>query len=160
MARLFNDATPDWLSINTAAVTAMPLTLACWFNSNDATLTQGLVWLGDKDSDTHMFYLAARGATAGDPISAFIYGVSNAEALTSTGYSANTWHHACGVYTSATSRAAYIDGGSKGTNTTSITPSGVDRTSIGRLNRLTPSQAFSGRIAEVGIPLSSMTTLT
>jgi Concanavalin A-like lectin/glucanases superfamily len=44
---------------------------------------------------------------------------------------AGEWHHACAVFTSASSRAAFIDGGNKATNSTSITPSGIVQTGIG-----------------------------
>ena len=74
-----------------------------------------------------------------------------AAAETTTGYSVNTWHHAAGTFTSTTARAAFIDGGSKGTDTTSIVPANENRISIGRWGDSTPGNYMSGRICEVGL---------
>jgi hypothetical protein len=63
----------------------------------------------------------AGGGVAGDPVRAYAYnGSGYGIADTSTGYSANTWVHACGVFTSATLRAAFINGGGKVTDTANI----------------------------------------
>ena len=70
---------------------------------------------------------------------------------TTTGYTANTWHHACAVAASDASRSVYIDGGSKATTTTSISVSGEYRISIGRFSDSSPSVYFSGKIAEAAI---------
>lgn len=130
----------------------MPFTMACWFNSDDLTINQGLMFIGDKDVENHYFILRAAGVAAGDPIAAGARAGNGVQvAVTSTGYSANTWHHACGVFTGSTDRTAYIDGGSSGSNTGSATPAGADRTSIGQLRALTPIQPMSGRIAEAAI---------
>lgn len=152
MARLFDDASSQRLEINLAVIAAVPLTLACWFRSNDLTVTQDLIAIADKDVDTHYFRLIADGAAVGDPVSAVARGGgTSAIAVTSAGYTANTWQHACAVFTSATSRAAFLDGANKGTEATNATPAGMDRTSIGRLGRLTATAYMSGEIAEAAV---------
>lgn len=153
MSRLFDDASSQYLTYTGAAVTTTPLTLACWFYSNDTAAAQGLVALGYSDAvDTSRFVLTANGNIAGDPVRATAHDAGTIHpAVTTTGYSANTWHHACGVFASSTSRSAYIDGGSKGTTTNSHTPIGIDRTYIGVVEGAGLTNYMSGRIAEAAI---------
>lgn len=152
MARLFDDASNQYLSNSSAVLTAAPITLACWFKSDNITAQQALVSIG-KTSDRSTFLLYCRGNVAGDPIGALSQqSAASAVANTTTGYSSGTWHHGCAVFASSTSRAAYIDGGSKGTNSTSVIPLSLDVTDIGALNWSSGRLSyFSGDIAEVGI---------
>jgi hypothetical protein len=154
MSRLFDDASSQTLASATAPLTAAPLTMVCWFNSDDIDSHQVLMSLSDTASDNNYFVLTIRGASAGDFVQAVVDGSGDADgtATTSSGYSANTWHHAAAVFASTTSQAAYIDGGSKGSNTSSAaTPLSVDAFGIGFFNRLSPVQYMSGKIAEAAI---------
>jgi hypothetical protein len=69
--------------------------------------------------------------TATGNIRAIVNNSGTAFAASSTTLSTGTWGHACAVFTSATSRAAYLNGASKGTNATSATPAGINQTDIG-----------------------------
>ncbi len=150
MARDFNGST-QYIEVDSAVLTGVALTIACWFNPDSDAANAILVDIVNKSEGDRYFMLGAFGAEAGDPVQAEARQASSGVARSSTGYTVGTWHHAAGVFTSATSRAAYIDGGSKATNSTNITPVGLDRTSIGRLGRATPAGYFDGQIAEVGI---------
>lgn len=149
MARLFDDASSQYLEAAVAVLTATPITMACFFQSDDLVTGQTLMELGVAGSFDNRFTLGASGDLAGDPVGAFTRTTATSSATTTTGYSANTRHHACGVWASATSRAAYIDGGSKGTNTTSRVPSGINTTPIGR--SAGNGAYMSGRICEAAI---------
>jgi len=152
MARDFDNNTANNLSVDVAAVAVAPLTMACWFRCDLSNSVDGLMWVGDKDVADHFWVLFADGGVAGDPVRMrAIAGGTAQTASTSTGFTAGVWHHACGVEASATSRSAYIDGGSKATNTTSVSPANADRTAIGLFNDSTPSGPHDGRIAEAGI---------
>lgn len=155
MARLFNDASSEYLEYSSAVLTAVPITMAAWFRSDDAVATQSLVSISRNATTEERFQLRANGSPAGDPVQALATANNNATvgtASTSTGYSVNTWHHAAGVFTSSTSRAAFIDGGSKGTNTTNVTPGTLNTTSLGAYAiPAGRSQYMSGRIAEAAI---------
>ena len=66
----------------------------------------------------------------------------------------NTWYHVAGVYESATSRKAYINGSNdsaENDNSNSVTPSGVNLLIIGARFNTTIGGYFPGDIAEVGI---------
>ena len=152
MARNFDDASSQYLEVDSTPVTAAPFTMACWFRSNDATVSQRLMWVGDKDSTTNSWSIAAAGAVAGDPVRVIANDAGgNTAQSTSTGFTANTWHHACAVIVSATDRSIFIDGGSEGNSVTSRSPAGADRISIGRQGGSSPDAYMSGDIAEAAI---------
>jgi hypothetical protein len=160
MAYEFN-GTNQYISTAAAPVAAVPLTIACWFNSKSITANQRLVRLYSTAGLRPYWDISARGADAGDPVGLAVYdGVSAQVTLSTTSYSANTWHHACGVFTSATSRTIYLDAGGSATGTTNLTPNqtinasiiGVFIDSSGNL-----SQYFNGNIAEVGIWNAALT---
>ena len=96
--------------------------------------------------------MSCAGNSPGDPLR-FISrtGGTNSVADTTTGYTTGVWYHACAVGISATSRDVYLNGGSKGSNTTSSTPSGLDTTSLGVSTRNTTVNVYDGRIAEAAI---------
>ena len=149
MSRLF-DASTEVLNIDSALVTAYPFTVSAWFKSVNNTNIQTIFIVCDKDVNTNnQWRLQLRGDAAGDPIRVVSRTTSQVDADTTTGYSINVWQHACGVFASATSRSAYLNGGSKGSNTTSNTPINLDRTSIGLSNDSIPDSPFLGQIAEV-----------
>jgi hypothetical protein len=165
MASNFN-GTNQYLQVGSAVVTSTPLTMACWFNCDSADLTSCLVSVtnsGNAGSITR-FALFARGSFAGDPVSVFASDIAgtNGIANTTAGYIVGKWHHGCGVFTSTTSRSVYIDGGSSATNTTSITPTLLDRTNIGvqflqNAGGTSGISFMDGLIAEVGIWNAALT---
>ena len=145
-AALDFNGTSDELS-GAAILTAAPLSICAWVNSDSATARQVIVSLGLSSGD-HRFTLGLQGDVS-DNVEFTTRDTASSVALTSTTYSAGTWHHVCGVTAAANSRAAYLDGGGKGTSAGSATPVGIDSASIGR--RPVTAQFFNGRIAEVGI---------
>jgi hypothetical protein len=152
MARLFTSASSQYLENTNAVLTSMPFTMACWFRSSDLTTTQTAMALGASGSnDRWALFLA--GAQAGDFLqAASVQSGTTTAAATTTGFSADTWHHGCAVFASANSRSIYIDGGSKGSNAGSSTPGTPNRTSIGARNSSGVYGVFmSGRIADAGI---------
>lgn len=156
MARAFVRASSQYLQHGAAAVSAYPLTLVAWFNSDDVTADQAILSVAHHEVTSpqgRWAILQVRGTTAGDPVSAATFdGTTFAQALTTSGYSADTWHHGCAVFASETSRTAYIDGGNSASETTSVPFPSVTRTVIGR--RLQDPEAdfyFSGKIAEAAI---------
>lgn len=129
MARAFT--TNQYLIAGSAVHSAVPFTMACWFKSSSDAVNQTLMALGPSGNNSRQFALRADGNQAGDPVVASARQTGTAGANTSTGYTVGQWHHAAGVFASISDRRAFIDGGSKGTNSTSRTPSGIDRTIIG-----------------------------
>jgi len=150
VARYFDSASSQKLSIDSAVVTGAPFTLACWFRADNTNSDQGLISLADKDVNNQFFFLRLDGITPVLTARAGSGGTTGT-AQTSTQASANTWHHGVAVFSAANDRAVYLDGAGKGTNTTSVTPTGIDQTAVGVLTRLTPVSFMLGRIAEAAI---------
>jgi hypothetical protein len=152
MAYSFN-GTSQRLNTGTIA-TAAPLTLAGMFFSTSATVSQAIVSIADS-TGSGGFRLQAMGAVAGDPVRATAYannGTPTGAADSSTGYTTNTWNHACAVFTSTTSRSSYLNGVIGQTTTTSVTPTNLVRVDIGSiLNASAFVNLFVGNLAEIGI---------
>lgn len=149
MARLFDDASSEYLKRASTPLTAPPITLACWFYIDDSTSAQYLMNVGTAGTQDHRFSLLVLAAAGGSLVRATTRDTVNTNADTSTGYTNNTWHHACAVFAAANDRRVYIDGGSKGTDATSRTPVGADAIFIGA--RPNPSDYLSGRLAEAAM---------
>jgi hypothetical protein len=148
------DGNGDYLSLGSAIKTAVPFTMGCWVRPANTTAGMTAIFLGDKDNINSYWALWLRGDVAGDPVQAVARNGTTFDqsAVTSTGYSANTWHHACGVFASATSRTAYLDGGGAVGSTVNVTPHvTVDTTAIGMMRDSTPDAPMDGQIAEVAI---------
>jgi len=153
MARGFNGSNQYLSAGTTHDVKALPFTMACWFNVVDVTNSYTLMTLSKSGADFDFAMIQSRGAEAGDPVSAvyehtFASGQTG-RAYTSTSITANKWEHACGVFASQTSRSAYLNGGGKVTNTTSVISmtADSDQTTIGALRRNLIIQYTNGRIA-------------
>ena len=156
MAYQFN-GTNQYLSLPSAVVDNVPLTVACWFYAANITSEQPLICVNNSASASRLT-LICRGDLAGDPIRFQINGLANAD--TTSGFTANIWMHACGVASSSILRSVYLNGGSSHTNTTSQTLTGLNQSSIGtqRLSGYPNGAGFmTGLIAEVGIWSAALT---
>jgi hypothetical protein len=161
MAYEFNGTT-QYLNTSSSPVSTYPLTLACWFNSDNVTNNETLIRLSNTSAPQNPnFNLRTGGATSGDPIAVTAFqGGGTAEVTNSTtGYSANIWNHACGVFSNTTSRTVYLNAGGSATGTLSVNPVGMNSIYIGAgldsFGNLT--LYMDGRIAEVGIWNAALT---
>lgn len=149
MARLFDDGSNEYLSVN-QAITGTPLAMVSWFNTNDSTVEQSIVSISDESVDAHYHRLTIvsgnhiRAQTCESPA-----GCSHIDS--STEYSVDTWHHACAIFVSSTDRRILLDAAGRGTNTGSRTPVNLDITSVGRTIALSAARYMSGMIAETAI---------
>lgn len=136
-----------------AVVGGMPLTMACWFYPNNVTtrytlmsLSNDLInWIGGG------YLMSAMGNVAGDPVGIGTDQNGITAANSTAGYNAATWNHACGVFTSTTSRTVYLNGGNSATNTVSHSPTAPNAGL--RIARFINNFSFylAGQIAECGI---------
>ncbi len=148
MARLFDDGSSEYLwTSGTLGLSAYPVTMACWFNS-DAALNQTLMSFGDTDAPKTI-ELRLRDPADSDVIMV-VEDPGLEFAKTSASWSTGVWNHACGIVASKTDRRVFLNGGNKGTDVdNSAWPSGLDNTSIGALKfNGGISQEMSGSIAE------------
>jgi hypothetical protein len=139
------------LYIDKAVATTLPVTMSCWFNGDSASAGGHMISIADSSASAAYLALIAAGDIGGDPIRAIHRNVSIGAAISTTGYTVGQWHHACGVFATTTDRRAYIDGGSKGTNSTSISVPTMDRTGIAVLARSAFDAKFPGALVDVCI---------
>jgi hypothetical protein len=157
MAYDFN-GTNQYLSIASAVVSNVPATFAALFNIDNTTNDHRLWYVGQQ-AGTNRITLAARGGVAGNPIRIVHASTGIGVADSTSGFSVNVWSHATGVFTSASSRTAYFDGGSPGTETTNVgSATSWDRTFIGAQSFNNVAVAYAdGRIAEAAIWNATLT---
>lgn len=150
MSRSFNGSS-DYIE-SSAAVTGYSATISCWFFPDSVDAALALVSIGDS-SATSRFTLQT--ATSTPAVAALAQGPTggSAAAFSTAAPSASIWQHAAGTFGSPTSRSAFINGGNKGTNTTSTTAvSGFNATTIGaRYVAGARGLYMDGLLAEVGV---------
>jgi hypothetical protein len=122
-----------------------PYTLACWFYQT--TLATGLLLTMNPAAGNY----AGIAILTGGNVRA-LFSAEGGQTDTSTTATANTWNHACGVFSSANSRTAYLNAGGATTNTANVSASNFTEVLIGarRLSG-TVGTFYTGLIAECGI---------
>ena len=151
MGWLFDDAATEYAyNAAWAAVTGAPCTLAAWLYTDVAQL-QAAIAISDTDVAQQGGFFGMLNAAGNVLARTKDAGGTTAGAQSTSAYPLNTWFHAAWVFTSATSRAAFLNGGSKGTNTTSKTPAGIDAIAVAALKESTVSNYFSGIVAEAAL---------
>lgn len=151
---MYSDATP---------VAGRPCTIAAWAMTTSDSTTQDIVSLtaNPASGGAERIALQFGGNVAGDPVRALSQtnAGSAAAAVTSRAYSIGVYHHCCAVHAAQNSRAAYIDGGSKGTNTTNnVVTQPVTRVTVAAcwLSSALAAQ-LSGHVAEVRLYSRALT---
>lgn len=157
MAYSFVTSSSQYMNTSSVGTFSEPFTLACWFNITAGTTAQSSLVSINSSSTVQRHSLNAQG-TAGTTyqVRAVSFDSSGASADSTTSYTNGTWNHAAGVFSSSTSRTAYLNGGGKATNTTSrlIT---VNYFGIGMLKNVSPQNYTNGAIAEVGVWSAALT---
>lgn len=150
MALDFNGTT-QYLSQNSCPITAYPLTIAAWFNSDSTSNTRCITQAVGKNGSNGNQSLRMSGnnlqANSNDGAGA------SQNAQTSAAFSAGVWNHGCAVFAANNSRSIYLNGGNKQTNTSTVNMiASPDRMNIAQQQSSTgTSLFFDGRIQEVGI---------
>lgn len=128
MSRTFA-ANTDALQVANAFLTGVPFSLFCWMRqTNNANTLNFLIGVSGSANNragigVNVTTLAAAAAVRD--------GSATSSANSTTGITLSAWNAVGGVFTSATDRAVYLNGGNKGTNTASRTAAGVNSLRIG-----------------------------
>lgn len=152
------DGTNDFIEAAAIPSIDVPVTMACWFNS-DTNTAQKIIMA-----------LAAASISAGETLSPgfslrLTSGTANIQAVISSGTGTNSsqsgttfavgvWNHATGKFASATSRTVYLNGISGPESTPNRSLGAVlDNLLIGKGSGgvYLPSIPFNGRLAEVAV---------
>lgn len=159
MARTFVTASTQYFEISSCLVSVNgAYSMACWFN-RAATSNNAMISFGDSTGGVNDRITLFCGAPAAYNLvfQVFSSGASD-NATTSTGHTEGAWYHAAAVQTSSSSRAVFLNGGGKGTSSTSKTVGTLNRTNLGiRWSGGTRGSAYGGQLAEVGIWNTNLT---
>lgn len=148
MARVFASASSEYLlDAASPVISSHPFSMACWFKPVASNVNYSLMISATNSAVGNLYGLSARGGnTPFTLVAQSLYSSQYSYAAASTGYSAGVWHHAVGVWASNTSRAVYLNGGNKGTNSDNRPVSGVQRFAIGCNGRPSPGAFMNGSI--------------
>jgi hypothetical protein len=161
MAYELNGTNQRITAASPSGLSDVPFTLACWFNTQNDTRTQGLLQVGDFAAFQRCI-LSAGGSVAGDPARMQVQGsTATVTITTSTGWTTNTWNHACGTARltgsfPAQEFAVYLNAGGKVTSASNVgapsTPWSSMQIGAQTTNNITGQGSFfDGLIAEAGI---------
>lgn len=158
MAYDFNGTNQSLTTAVQSPVTGPPLTMCCWFNSDNNGGANGAIPIYIGDPATFNRYLLA---LFNSKIECQVLNASNigGPAISTSNFSTGTWTHAGAVYSTTSSRSVYFNGVNEATNTTLIAPSSITRIQIGRqqFNNNSGIAWLDGRLAEVGIWNAALT---
>ena len=147
MARVFNGSS-QYLSASSTLLTNEPIDFVCHATSTSSAAAQRTFSLGNNAA-SGVFTGGFRGDLAGDTIDTLKQNDAGTAANSqSTGYSINTWYVLGHSFISDTSRASFINGGTKATDTTSVSDPTPDFIALAVTLRSTPSGYLSGSEAE------------
>lgn len=148
MARLFDDASSEYLLVN-QAVAGYPFAVVAFFEVDDLDLTRCILSICDTASENNWHQLFRRSINR---VTAMSQDSSGEAAANSTlPILTNTLYHAAGIFVSSTDKRAFTNGGNKGTSAAACDPQNLDATAVGARCNLTTSGYMSGMIAEAAI---------
>jgi len=143
------DGTSQYVSVATAPVTALPMTIAAWVYADSTAAAMSIGMVGSAASTRCQIGFGSGGLP--NAVTATTGGAS-VQAQSVTGLSANTWHHIVGTFTSSTDRKVFANGAQVGSNTSSSTIGTLDRVLVGaRVNSSAVGLYWAGRIAEFAV---------
>lgn len=156
MARTFTSAGASYLYRTSVPVSGTPLTLSLWFRVTNATAHHTLCFLSRSTAGIGYLGISARGDVSGDPVQAYKdNGTAPASVATSSsGFSANTWHHVAQVVSGDAGNTVYLDGGNSGSDSTSrsFASMSLDRFSLAAFwYSAAKSGTVDGSVADVAI---------
>ncbi len=144
-----------------ALASGVPMTIAAFFNQTASLAVNGGIASVSNSSNGHRNSLIVR---ANGTVRVTTYTASDGTTLlladTTATAALNTWNHACGVFSSLTSRTIYLNGANAVTNTsTAGAYATADLVHVGAQGGGggAVGQYFPGRIAEVGIWSAALT---
>lgn len=150
MARTFNGS-DDVLDAAATPLGSTPAacSIGGWIKPADITSNNEIGGVYNSANHQDLVGLVFAGGVGGDPVRFTVgqNGVGFDQTDSTSGYSAGVWQHGLGTKNAFGGTACFLNGGNKGTNTTSKTNT-VDRVSVGLRNDASPSNPCNGDIAD------------
>lgn len=135
MSRSFDGSTTSLDNSGSAPVTAVPLTIVCWFKPAAVGSQVTLVGLDTTGTGNHQFELIVNSS---NQVGANTRSTTSASGLTTGTVTNGAWNMCGAVFASATSRRAYLNGELGSASGVNLTPSGINEIRVGK------SRASSG----------------
>jgi hypothetical protein len=152
MARTFNGTSQSIECV--APVTAVPLTIACWFYPTSSAAA--VVCSIGQSGATDRFQLGSNPGGSALNATTVQSGVAQTAALSSS-IPLNTWHHGAAVFSAINSRQSFLNGTGSTVNTGSSTPSGINRLNISGAYAPSLVAIFTGQLAELCVWNAALT---
>ncbi len=153
MARLFDDASVQYLTVTAVPVADLPLSMSCWFYTDDVGAGEFQSMFGIYDwsaGDGGRFFKLSFEPT--DELRAVQRGPTAFRFAGVTPVSVDTWHHAGGTYTSDSDRDGYLDGSTTNNAEAAGAMTGIDRVIVGAAAKNSAADNFhSGGVAECAL---------
>lgn len=154
MARRFIRPSSQYLQVEKAIVTAAPFSMSLWYRPGVLDLAQTLFCIADSTSTTQVFATQILGTNVVRTMSTMSNFTSSTNIISTIG----EWVHICSVWDlpNGFARQIYLNG-TRTVGGNLVSPTGLNRTAIGRMADSTPDNYAGGEIGEVGvwsIPLS------
>lgn len=146
--RYMEFATDDYVEKDSATIlpTTYPFSLEAWIKISSISATMQFLGLADKDAPDEQARIAM--FSTGKCFAAIQNTGSEDSGAQTDAADDGLWHHVVAVFASATDRKIYLDAGTPGTDTTSVTMSlNIDRLSVGRFGGSSPGSYLTGGIA-------------
>ena len=131
----------------------LPFSVSMWMNIDTAGSNHVLFFIGNQSQVDEYFALRAAGNVAGDPIRVVDRNGSATSADTTTGFTAGVWCHVACTFVGTAERHVWLDGGSKGTGTTSKSghTASINIYGCGRWLDSSPATVSDGQCADLAI---------
>ncbi len=124
-------------------VTAAPFTFCAWAQVPDSPADHAVFFLGSSVTALNNWNLLFHATGV------LRYRITSGAATVNVdngAFATDTWHHVAITEHASDDHRVFLDGGPPTTNAVAVTPAGVDRTTIGRQDDSTPTNAFDGFI--------------
>lgn len=152
MARDF-DGTADYLLASVSPVTALPVTLACWLQSDQTAADQVVMSIGDSGANNRVQIVYAGSGTDTIQAASVTTAAAVGSSLSGTTPGTGVWMHAGAVFVNTASRFAYLDGVAGAENTSTRDPGAAswDYVALAARNSTSIGGFFNGKVAEAAI---------
>lgn len=152
MARDCIRASTQYLQVDVSPVTAVPYSIGVYGNIDALESGSTLVSIVDL-SETNQ-YTSIRAGNSGTDSRVHLFrrgGGGEEDVRTSTSYSAGEWFSAIAVLAAVDDAKIYLNAAGEGSDTTSVTTTGLDRVGVGRLVDNSPGDEADGQLCRVCI---------
>lgn len=148
MARNFVGSSSHKLANTSNAAFSYPATIQIWFDPDQINVFGSLIAYQVDGSNSNQVQI---NITNGADLGLLVKNGGGNTVLATSDYVADAWQHACARFVSATDRSIFLDGGSRGDETTSKTTTGHDIVAIGYKDGSSDSQFLTGNLAEAAM---------